>query len=133
MILLDTHVLVWLDGGSSRLGSKARRAINETYLEEGLAVSAITFWEVGTLQRKGRLDLAMDLGSWRMQVLEAGVVEIPVNGDIGALAATLEAFHADPADRMIVATALRDGACLCTADRRILDWPGPIQRRDARE
>lgn len=88
---------------------------------------------MGTLQRKGRLPLAMDLGTWRAELLEAGVVEITVSGDIGVRAATLEGFHADPPDRMIVATALRQGAVLYTADRRILEWPGSVQRCDASE
>ena len=81
--------------------------------------------------RKGRLSLAIDLDVWRSDLLRSGVSEIPVSGDIGARAADLGDFHADPADRLIVATAMRVGADLYTADRRILDWSGPVQRTDA--
>ena len=131
LILLDTHALVWLDNGSSRLGDKARRALDRALAEDDLVVSAITFWEVGTLLRKGRLSLAMDLDSWRSELLRVGVTEISVNGEIGVKASALADFHADPADRIIVATALREGAVICTADTRILEWAGPVQCRDA--
>ncbi len=133
MTLLDTHVLLWLDGGSSRLGPKARLALDRALAEDGLSVSAISFWEIGTLLRKGRVSLALDLDAWRSKLLRAGLVEIAVIGDIGARAAALADFHADPADRIIVATALREGAVLATADQRILDWAGPVLRTDASE
>ena len=57
---------------------------------------------------------------------------IPVDGDIGIRASALADFHADPADRIIVASALR-GHRLVTADERILAWAGYVDRLDARE
>lgn len=60
-------------------------------------------------------------------MLREGLREIPVDGDIGIRATELANFHRDPADRLIVATAL-GGHQLVTADRRILDWPGPLAR-----
>ncbi len=75
--------------------------------------------------------MSKDLQSWRAQLRQAGLVEIAVTGDIGLRAAELRSFHADPADRIIVASALREGATLCTADRRILDWHGHLKRHDA--
>ena len=60
-----------------------------------------------------------------------GLVEIPVDGDIGIRANRLDDFHADPADRIIVATAL-GGHTLVTADSRILQWGGDLRRVDAR-
>ena len=133
MILLDTHVLVWLDSGSPKLGAKSRRHLDRALDNDALSVAAISFWEVGTLQRKGRLSLSKELGTWRRELLEAGIVEISMSGTIAVGAAMLEAFHADPADRVLVATALQEGLTLYTADRRILEWPGPLQTRDAGE
>ncbi len=69
---------------------------------------------------------------WRRDQLGQGVVEIPMDGEIGFRAATLPDFHADLPDRLIVATAL-EGHRLVTADRRILDWPGQVSRLDATE
>ena len=80
---------------------------------------------------KGRLDAPEDVSAWRHELLEQGLVEIPVDGEIGIRANSLQDFHADPADRIIVATAL-DGHRLVTADERILDWSGDLDRLDAR-
>ena len=84
------------------------------------------------LHEKGRIALLSDIGSWRMSLLEAGITEFAVDGWVGIRAAALENFHADPADRVIVATAL-EGHRLVTADRRILGWSGNLDRLDARE
>ena len=84
------------------------------------------------LHSKRRITLLQDAGSWREMLLQDGLVEIPVDGAIGIRANELVDFHADPADRMIVATAL-GGHRLVTADRRILDWPGNLDRMDATE
>lgn len=131
-VVLDTHVVVWLDEGSPRLGPRARAAIERAFRAEELAVSAISFWEIAMLERKGRLELDLEPGEWRAELLRMGVVEIPVSGRIGIHAASLERFHGDPADRMIVATAKIAGAQLFTADERILDWAPKRSCRDAR-
>ena len=82
--------------------------------------------------RGGRLDLLVDPEAWRRDLLAQGLIEIPVNGLIGVRAGLLPGLHGDPADRLIVATAL-EGHELITADRRILDWPGKLNRMDATE
>ncbi len=133
MILLDTHVLLWLDSGSNELGTRSRKVIDAAFAREQLAVSAISFWEVTMLQEKNRLSIAQDLAGWRRELLDSGLVEMPVDGDVGILAGALRNFHGDPADRMIVAATLRHGAELLTADRRILDWNGRLLRHDARQ
>ena len=84
------------------------------------------------LQDKGRLTLLRDISSWRESLVEDGLVEIPVDGAIAVRAGLLPDLHGDPADRIIVATAL-GGYRLVTSDRRILDWPGPLYRLDATE
>lgn len=128
--MLDTHVLVWLDAGNERLGKKARRAIDRALARDELAVSAITFWEVAMLQRKQRLSLGQTVGSWRDDLLTRGLLEIPVDGQIGIRAVDLIDLNADPADRLIVATAL-GGATLVTADTNLLDWSSDLSRIDA--
>jgi len=82
--------------------------------------------------QKGRLEFLLDLDAWRRELLDQGLIEIPVDGVIAARAGLLVDMHGDPADRLIVATALQ-GHQLVTADRRILDWPGLVSRRDATE
>ena len=132
MILLDTHVVIWLRTGDGRLGPRALHEV-ETALREGNGgVSAISFWEIGMRVQKGRLNLGRPLDAWREELVQAGLVEIPVDGRIAARAGLLVELHGDPADRIIVATAL-EGHDLVTSDSRILGWSGALTRLDARE
>ncbi|MXY95503.1 MAG: type II toxin-antitoxin system VapC family toxin [Caldilineaceae bacterium SB0664_bin_27] len=132
MILLDTHVLIWQELGDLRLGPQARRVIASALQEDRAAVSAISFWEVGMRVQNGRLGLFFDLGVWRRDLLDRGLIEIPIDGDIATRAGLLPNMHGDPADRIIVATAL-EGHQLVTADGKILRWPGQLGRLDARD
>ena len=132
MILLDTHVLIWSRQTNSPVGPQCRQLIEQSLSEGDLAVSAFSFWEVAMLGDKGRLIVARDIFSWRSSLLEDGLFEIPVDGQIGIRANNLPNFHPDPADRIIVATAL-EGHRLLTADDLILRWSGGLDRLDARE
>ena len=132
MILLDTHVLVWHTKGLDDLGAQAKALADRALLQDELGVSAITFWEIEMLIVHGRLALMQDSMAWRRELLDQGLIEIPVAGDIGIMAAALPDFHRDPADRFITATALHYGAQLVTADERILGWTGTLLRHNAR-
>ena len=131
VILLDTQVLIWYMTDMSQLGSRAASVVNQAWSNHEAAVSAITFWEIGMIRSKNRLGMTFDLQSWRRELIESGLTEIPVDGVIGIRAGLLPDLHGDPADRIIVATAL-DGHQLVTADRRILAWSGRLERIDAR-
>ena len=132
MILLDTHVLIWMDAGSNQIGPQTRICIDGALQEDVLAISAISFWELGMLQTKKRVSLP-PLMQWRRELMKMGLQEIAVTGIQGITANQLDNFHADPADRLIVATAITDDAILVTADRKILEWPGKIERMDAKK
>lgn len=82
------------------------------------------------LQYKKRLSLKQTIDSWRDDLLARGLIEIPVDGLIGIRAAGLLNLTADPADRLIVATAL-GGATLATADKNLLAWDSDLSRIDA--
>ncbi len=131
MILLDTHTLIWLDEGSERLGKQSLSLINQAFKLEKLFVSAISFWEVAMLVEKGRLDMQIDVNLWRQQLIANGLQEISLTGNTAIHSATLKDFHGDPADRMIVATAINLTATLCTADKKILTWNNDLLRLDA--
>ena len=132
LILLDTHCLVWMDQAVERVGRSARHLADAAVATGDLAISAISFWAVALLVRKGRLRLRQSLAIWRRDLLARGVVELPLGGATCIAAARLENFHRDPADRLIVASAQELGATLLTADEKILAWPGRVDRRDAR-
>ena len=128
---MDTHALVWSRSLDARLGVQAREAIEQAWQSDSIAVSAFSFWELAMLRSKGRSGFPEDVSLWRQSLLNQGLIEVPVDGAIGIRANELADFHGDPADRLIVATAL-GGHRLVTADQRILDWPGPLSRLDAR-
>lgn len=83
------------------------------------------------LAAKGRMTMALPPSVWRRDLLGLGLIEIPVDGEMGIMAAQLD-LHGDPADRIIAATALLKSAVLITADAVLLDWTNPLERFDAR-
>jgi PIN domain nuclease of toxin-antitoxin system len=87
-----------------------------------LAISSISFWEIALLVAKRRLSFAIPAVEVRRQILESGIVELPVTGTIAVLAVELHDLHGDPADRFIAATALSHDATLLTSDKRLLNW-----------
>ena len=131
-MLLDTHILLWQRWGDQRLGVQARDLLQHSLHEEEAAVSAISFWEVAMRIQKGQINFDLDLYEWRSTLISQGLIEIPVDGAIAARAGLLADIHGDPADRIIIATAL-GGHRLVTADERILGWSGNLDRLDARQ
>jgi PIN domain nuclease of toxin-antitoxin system len=127
VILLDTHVLLWLDRDDPALGPSSRERIRTAWGKGSLAVCAISFWEVAMLSARGRIELHRSAENWRLDWRRAGLEEIALDGALAEAAASLADFHADPADRFIAATAMADSAILITADQAILRWPGPLQ------
>ncbi len=120
MILVDTHVVVWLAFDQNQISRKARAAIDEARdLGDGLAISGMTLLEVGTLASRGRIQLGITLESF-LQEVEARFVVLPITGRACARAMSFPpTFPKDPADRIIGATALVEGLSLITADREI--------------
>lgn len=132
-LVLDTHVLVWLAEGSPRLGVKARRTIERTMRTSTVLVCAISFWEIAALERRGRLALSVPVRALRGEVLEMGIRERAVDGDLGIAAALLDWQHKDPADRLIAAATESLQGRLATADRDLLEWAGTRRSVDARK
>jgi PIN domain nuclease of toxin-antitoxin system len=120
VILVDTHVVVWLAFEPSQLSRKARAAIDDARGNgDGLAISDISLLELATLASKGRIGLDISLESFLREV-EARFVVLPISGRACVRALGLPAaYPKDPADRIIGATALVEGLSLLTADREI--------------
>jgi PIN domain nuclease of toxin-antitoxin system len=95
-------------------------------------ISASSFWEVAVLVAKSRLALDQPVDKWRVDALQLGIEEVPIDGELAIAAVGLTELHADPADRFIMATAIRTSATLVTSDARLLAWKGPLARIDAR-
>ena len=124
LVLLDTHVWLWLVAGSPDLATEARHTIDRAAAAGTLRIAAISLWEIALLASRGRIVLSKSIGSWLAEALADPAPAIdPLSPQIAVEACSLpEAFHRNPADRMIVATARITNAILITRDQQILDY-----------
>lgn len=125
MIVLDTHAWVWWLSDPKRLSEAAQDAIDSARATSRLYVSSISVWEVALLVARGRLRLSLSLADWVAHAESLPYVEyVALDNTIALKSATLpEPLYRDPADRMIIATALTLGAALVTKDLRIQQYP----------
>ncbi|MBZ5612451.1 MAG: type II toxin-antitoxin system VapC family toxin [Acidobacteriia bacterium] len=123
MILLDSHVLIWAVADSKRLSKAAASAIRRARRGDGLAVSAITAYEVAWQIASGRIQGYGTVEASVLRFLE-GVTMRPITPEIAALATQFpDDYPRDPADRIIGATARAEGLTLVTRDERIRNTP----------
>jgi len=118
-VLVDTHALLWWQAGGQRLSTAAARRI------EGADVvyfSTITCWEVAMLVERGRVGLDRPVSAWLNDLLAITVADVAeLTPAIAVAAGHLRAFHGDPADRIIYATAGARKLPLVTKDARLRD------------
>lgn len=125
MIVLDTHTLLWWVNDPASLSKPARKAIDAAMPAHAISVSCISSWEIAMLVERGRLRLALDVRDWicRCEALPF-LTFVPVNNAIAVESVRLPDFpHADPAGRIIAATALSLGAALVTKDDKLRSYP----------
>jgi PIN domain nuclease of toxin-antitoxin system len=124
MIVLDTHAWVWWVSNPELLSAPARQAVDDAAQVHDLFIPTICAWEVAVLVQKGRLSLALDVRDWiaRSEALPL-VTFVPLSTAIAVESVRLPGFpHADPADRIIVATTMSLGARLVTKDEKLLAY-----------
>jgi PIN domain nuclease of toxin-antitoxin system len=125
VILLDTHVWVWWLAQPERLTKSARQAVQRELATGSVGISSFSVWELALLVQRKRLDLSVDLAEWVAESERIkGVTFHTVSNSIALQSVNLPgAFHADPADRILVATARQLGAALVTGDAKIHRYP----------
>ena len=125
MIVLDTHAWVWFVSNPELLSKKATAAVEDAVSEKRVFISSISAWEVALLVARGRLELTMEVGEWVARCESLPFFQfVPVNNAIAVKSVGLQGpFHADPADRIIIATAHSLGAPIITKDKRLRNYP----------
>ena len=122
-LLLDTCALLWFVGDREQLSDAALEALSLP--ESELFVSAISAFEIALKARKGKLALSQPARDWfKEAVLAHGLIEAPISSSIAAYACEVPLAHGDPADRMIVATAMLANMSVVTSDELIRTCPG---------
>ena len=125
MIVLDTHALIWWVNDPAILGKAAKSALDTAVKSKSVFVSCISSWEIALLVERGRLRLALDVRDWLCRCEALPFLSfVPVDNCIGIESVRLPDFpHADPADRIIAATAMSLGAVLVTKDEKLRSYP----------
>ena len=120
-VLLDTRLWLWWLLDSPQLAEQERQAIDQSAQARQLRLAAISLWEAQMLQAKGRLQLDRPFENWLRRAAAADVITVlPLDCEVVICVNSLPAdFHGDPADRLIVATALAHGLPLATFDSTI--------------
>jgi PIN domain nuclease of toxin-antitoxin system len=120
-IVLDTHAWVWWVTADRRLSRRAAQTIGEALDADGLAISAISIWEVAKKVEKGQLALDRPVRDWLGEATHrTGLVLVELSPAILIDSCNLpQPFHGDPADQIIAATARHEHTRLVTKDRNL--------------
>ena len=125
MIVLDTHTWIWFISKPEVLSKRAKKAVSAAVEEKSVLISSISAWEVALLVIKKRLTLSLDVTDWIAKSEGLPFIQfIEISNSIAVKSVNLpQPLHPDPADRIIIATALSAGVPLVTKDKKLLNYP----------
>ncbi len=125
MIVLDTHIWLWFISKPEVLSKRAKKAVSAAVKEKSVLISSISAWEVALLVIKKRLTLSLDVTDWIAKSEGLPFIQfIEISNSIAVKSVNLpQPLHPDPADRIIIATALSAGVPLVTKDKKLLNYP----------
>ena len=119
-VVLDTCALIWWSLDPDRLSHSAKDICNQMERQKNGLVSAIAIWEIAIKIKNNKLDLGVDLNDYVAALKKSNVVRIiPIDEDLWLESVKLDWTHRDPADRVIVALAIKNKASIITADKEI--------------
>jgi PIN domain nuclease of toxin-antitoxin system len=124
-LLLDTHIWLWYaEGVGGRLRPAGVKILEDARKTDGLLVSAISVWEIGTLSAKGTIQLSIPLRDWVTKALDGPGIHLAPLDALAAAESTLlpGQAHGDPADCFLIATARTRGIALATRDKDIVEY-----------
>jgi PIN domain nuclease of toxin-antitoxin system len=124
MIVLDTHAWIWFISNPDLLSKRAKKAVNAAVEDKSILISSISAWELALLVTKKRIKLTLDVTDWIAKSESLPFIQsVPVTNSIAVKSVNLPLpLHPDPADRIIIATALSVGAPLVTKDKKLLGY-----------
>jgi PIN domain nuclease of toxin-antitoxin system len=124
MIVLDTHAWIWFVSNPDFLSKAAQKAVSKAVRDKSVLISTISAWEAALLVARKRLNLSLEIGDWVAKSKNLPFLQfIPVTNSIAIKAVNLpQPLHSDPADRIIIATAISAGAPLVTKDKKISNY-----------
>lgn len=125
MIVLDTHAWIWFVSNPELLSKPAKNAIDAAMTQKEVFISSISAWEVALLVDKKRLELTLNVTDWIAKSEKLQFFQfIPVDNSVAVKSVNLpQPLHSDPADRIIIATAITIAASVVTKDEKILNYP----------
>jgi len=125
MIVLDTHTWIWFISKPEILSKRAKKAVSAAVKEKSVLISSISAWEVAFLVIKKRLTLTLDVTDWIAKSEGLPFIQfIEISNSIAVKSVNLpQPLHSDPADRIIIATALTAGVPLVTKDKKLINYP----------
>jgi PIN domain nuclease of toxin-antitoxin system len=123
-LLLDTYTWLWWQSGSPTLSQDVAETFNRKAMAGEISISVTSIWETAMLAEKGRITLTLPCLEWvELALSRTGVAVAALSPAVAIASCHLPgAFHADPADRFLVATARCQGMALATRDERILEY-----------
>jgi PIN domain nuclease of toxin-antitoxin system len=131
LVLLDTHVIVWLITGDKRLGRETRMLLDKSITTGIAAISAISVYEFSWIISRRQISLGVSADTALDRLTHSGIQTLDMSGAIARLGAAMPFTHGDPMDRIIAATAMALDALLVTADEKLLAAELAVSVHDA--